>query len=212
MKRLTLVALLLFLTALVNSQTGTVSSFDLTPNDLELSRPAQPFQYFDKIGKQAGIMGYESGTFEAWVWPWKPLRNFELSFLLGTSTQPILAQDIVRTISVTPEATTLTYTYESFTVREHILVPRDEPGAVLLLDVYSTAPLTIVAGFLPVMQPMWPAGIGGQFSYWDDDAHAYVISEGQWRAIFLCGSPLAQQMAAPRHTCLPTTRCSSKLK
>ncbi|MEK9138546.1 MAG: GH116 family glycosyl hydrolase, partial [Bacteroidota bacterium] len=99
--------------------------------------------------------------------------------------------------SVTPEATTLTYTYESFTVREHILVPRDEPGAVLLLDVYSTAPLTIVAGFLPVMQPMWPAGIGGQFSYWDDDAHAYVISEGQWRAIFLCGSPLAQQMAAP---------------
>jgi glycogen debranching enzyme len=179
------------------SQSGFVPSFPLHPNDLELTRLAQPLQYFDKIGRRAGIMAYESGTFEAWVWPWKPLRNFELSFLLGTSTQPILAKDIVRTISVTPEATVLTYTYESFTVKEIIVVPRNEPGAILLLDVYSTTPLTIVAGFLPVMQPMWPAGVGGQFSYWDDDAHAYVISEGQWRAMFLCGSPLAQQMAAP---------------
>lgn len=188
---------LLCATSMALSQSPFVPRFTIRPNDLELTRPAQPFQYVDKIGKHAGIMGYESGTFEMWVWPWKPLRNFELSFLLGTSTQPILAKDIVRTISVTPEATVLTYTYESFTVKEIILVPRDEPGIILLLDVHSTTPLTIVAGFLPVMQPMWPAGIGGQFSYWDDDAHAYVISEGQWRAIFLCGSPLAHQMAAP---------------
>ena len=192
-----LVAMLSLKTFSYSQSDGLVPSFPLHANDLELTRPAQPLQYFDKIGKRAGIMGYESGSFEAWVWPWKPLRNFELSFLLGTSTQPILAKDIVRTISVTPEATALTYTYESFTVREIIVVPRDEPGVVLLLDVHSTTPLTIVAGFLPVMQPMWPAGIGGQFSYWDDDSHAYVISEGQWRAIFLCGSPLAQQMAAP---------------
>ncbi|HCV44258.1 MAG TPA: hypothetical protein DGH68_12290, partial [Bacteroidetes bacterium] len=187
----------LFLLLSTPGYSQTVPSFPLHPNDLELTRLAQPFQYFDKIGKRAGIMGYEGGTFEAWVWPWKPLRNFELSFLLGTSTQPILAKDIVRTISVTPEATVLTYTYESFTVKEIIVVPRDEPGVILLLDVYSTTLLTIVAGFLPVMQPMWPAGIGGQYSYWDDDVHAYIISEGQWRALFLCGSPLAQQMAAP---------------
>ena len=179
------------------SQELPILSFPLHPNDLELTRSAQPFQYFDKIGKKAGLMGLESGSFEMWVWPWKVLRNFELSFLLGTSTQPILAKDIVRTISVTPEATTLTYTYESFTVRERIIVPRNEPGAILLLEVYSTTPLTIVAGFLPVMQPMWPAGIGGQFSYWDDAAGAYVISEGQWRAVFLCGATGAKQMAAP---------------
>lgn len=195
MKLFSLATVYLFLAAPGFSQ--PILSFQLIPNDLELTRLAQPLQYFDKIGTRAGIIGCESGTFEMWVWPWKPLRNFELSFLLGTSTQPILAKDIVKTISVTPEANVLTYTYESFTVKEIILVPRDEPGALLLLDVYSTTPLTIVASFLPVMQPMWPAGIGGQFSYWDDDAHAYVISEGQWRAMFLCGSPLAQQMAAP---------------
>jgi glycogen debranching enzyme len=174
-----------------------ISAFELRPNDLELTRPAQPDQYFDKIGRRAGLMGYESGSFELWVWPWKPLRNFELQCLVGTSTQPILAKDIVRTISATPEATTLTYTNEAFTVNEHILIPRDEPGAILLLEVHTTTPLAIIPGFIPVMQPMWPAGIGGQFSYWDDDANAYVISEGQWRAIFLCGSPAGKQMAAP---------------
>lgn len=174
-----------------------IPAFDLNPNDLELSRLAQQTQYFDKIGRRAGLMGYESGQFEMWVWPWKPLRGFELQFLLGTSTQPILARDIVRTISVTPEVTTLTYTYEAFTVREHIIVPRDEPGAILLLDVHTTQPLSIIPGFLPVMQPMWPAGIGGQFSYWENDVDGYVISEGQWRAIFICGSPGARQMAAP---------------
>ncbi|MBA4313336.1 MAG: hypothetical protein C0417_11985 [Chlorobiaceae bacterium] len=179
------------------SNESLISAFKIEPNDLELSRLAQPTQYFDKIGPRAGLMGYESGTFEMWVWPWKPLRNFELQFILGTSTQPILAKDIVRSISVTPEVTTLTYTYESFTVKEHIFIPRDEPGAIILLDVHTTTPLSIIPGFIPVMQPMWPAGIGGQFSYWDDDVNGYIISEGQWRAIVICGSPAGQQMAAP---------------
>ncbi len=174
-----------------------IPAFPLEPNGLELSRSAEPGQYFDKIGPRAGLMGYESGEFEMWVWPWKVLRRFDLQFLLGTSTQPILARDVVRSVSVTPEVTTLTYTYESFTVREHFIVPRDEPGAIILLDVHTTQPMSIIPGFIPVMQPMWPAGIGGQFSYWDDDAHGYVISEGQWRAIFLCGSPAGKQMAAP---------------
>jgi len=175
----------------------TIPAFALDKNDIEINRLAQPSQYFDKIGTQAGLMGLENGSFEMWIWPWKPLRNFELSFLLGSSTQPILAADIVRNVSVTPEATVFTYTYESFSVREIIVVPRDKSGAVLLLDVHTTTPLTIVAGFLPVMQPMWPAGIGGQFSYWNDDPNGYVISEGRWRAVFICGSPGAEQMAAP---------------
>ncbi len=162
-----------------------------------LTRLAQPGQYFDRIGTRAAVMGYESGSFEAWIWPWKPLRAFELSFLLGTSTIPVTGRDIVRTISTTPSATVLTYTHEAFTVRETIVVPREEPGVLVLLAVRTTTPLTIVAGFVPVMQPMWPAGIGGQFSYWDDEAHGYVISEGRWRAVFLCGSPAAKQMAAP---------------
>ncbi|HLF14390.1 MAG TPA: GH116 family glycosyl hydrolase [Bacteroidota bacterium] len=184
-------------TGVKKTAAATIQAFPIDKNDIEITRLAQPTQYFDRIGLQAGLMGSENGSFEMWVWPWKPLRNFELSFLLGSSTQPILAADILRTVSITPEAAVFTYTHESFSVREIIFVPRDKPGAVILMDVHTTSPLTIVAGFIPVMQPMWPAGIGGQFSYWNDDPNGYVISEAKWRGVFLCGSPAAKQMAAP---------------
>jgi glycogen debranching enzyme len=180
-----------------NSQTGLINKFELKQNDLLITRPAQPNQYMDKIGQKAALLGYENGSFEMWIWPWKVLRNFEIQFFVGTTTQPILAKDILRDISVTPEATTLTYVYESFTVREIIFIPHYDPGAIILLDVNTTSPLTIVPGFMPVMQPQWPAGIGGQYSYWDEDMKAYIISESQQRGLFLCGSPAAQQMAAP---------------
>lgn len=176
---------------------ATIAAFDLDTGPPRLSRPAQPHQYFDRIGRRAALMGFEDGTFEAWVWPWKVLRQFHLQFLLGASTQPIPARDIVRRITVTPVATEITYAYESFTVRAVYLVPENESGALVLLEARTTAPLTIVAGFLPVLQPMWPAGIGGQYSHWDSEAKAFVISEGQRRARFLCGSPAAGGMTAP---------------
>ena len=181
----------------LTAQTGLINKFEIKQNNLTITCPAQPNQYMDKIGQKAALLGYENGSFEMWIWPWKVLRNFEIQFFVGTTTQPILAKDILRDISVTPEATTLTFVYESFTVKEIIFIPHDKPGAIILLDVNTTTPLTIVPGFMPVMQPQWPAGIGGQYSYWDDGMNAYIISESQQRGLFLCGSPIAQQMAAP---------------
>jgi glycogen debranching enzyme len=151
----------------------------------------------DKIGSKSALMGFENGSFEMWIWPWKVLRNFDLQFFIGTTTLPIQSKDIVREISVTPEATIITFVYETFTVKEIIFIPHNKPGAIILLDVYTTAPLTIVPGFIPVMQPQWPAGIGGQYSYWDNNLKAYIISEAQRRGIFICGSPMAEQMTAP---------------
>lgn len=189
----------LFVTALLLccALTAQVKKFELIKNDIEITRTAHPLQYFDKIGTKSAVLGFESGQFELWIWPWKPLRNFELLFFTGNSTQPIAGKDIVRTISAAPEATTITYTYESFTVKEIFIVPVDEPGVIILLDVYTVEPLNIVPSFMPVMQPQWPAGVGGQYSYWNEDDKAFVISESQRRGIFLCGSPAGKEMSAP---------------
>ncbi len=193
-----IISLFLFLNLFAqNNQNGLIPKFELKKNEIEVTRLAQPNQYFDKIGRKAALMGFEDGTFEMWVWPWKPLRNFQLLFFIGSSTTPIQQKDIVKTISVTPEATTLTFSYESFTVKEIIIVPVEKKGTIILLDVNTTIPLKIVPGFLPVMQPEWPAGIGGQYSYWDDNVKGYIISEGRQRALFICGSPLGQQMTSP---------------
>ena len=192
----------IILVLLLVLQTGAqqnllTKKFAIPENDLTLTHSAQPHQYMDKIGTKSALMGFENGTFEMWIWPWKVLRGFDLQFFVNTTTQPILSKDIVREISVTPEATTITFVYESFTVKEIIFIPNDKPAAVIMLDVYTTTPLTIVPGFMPVMQPQWPAGIGGQSSYWDDGMKGYIITEAQRRGLFVCGSPVAEQMAAP---------------
>jgi len=186
--------------SLSNAQDGLIPAFPIERDDLTLGRPAQLYTYFDKVGRKFAILGLESGAFEAWAYPLKLVRNFEFSFLLKNSTRPIPAKDIIRFVEVTPAATTLTYTYQSFTVKATYVTAIEDPGAVILLDIDSTEPLTIVAGFLPVLQPMWPAGIGGQYAYWDDKLKAYLISEPTRKNHGFVGSPAAQGISyTPAH-------------
>jgi glycogen debranching enzyme len=193
-------AFLLLFPVLSRAQEGLIPAFPIERDDLTLGRTAQPNTYFDKTGRRFAVLGLESGTFEAWAYPLKLIRNFEFSFLLGNSSRPIPAKEIVRSIEVTPAATTLTYSYQSFTVKATVVTAIEDPGAVILLGVDSTEPLTIVAGFLPVLQPMWPAGIGGQFAYWDDGLKAYLISEPTRKNHGFVGSPAAQGISyTPAH-------------
>ena len=195
-----MVLIVLTMPALLFAQSGMIPAFKLEPNDIALTRLAQPGTYFDKVGRKFAVLGYESGSFEAWAYPLKLFRNCELSFFIASSTEPIKGRDIVRYITATPEATTLTYTYQSFTVKAIYVTPIHEPGAFVFLDVRSTEPLTIVCSFLPVLQPMWPAGIGGQSAYWVNDIKAYQISEPTRKNTAYIGSPCARGISyTPAH-------------
>jgi glycogen debranching enzyme len=199
------IALFLFLFLLIslnllNGQDGTISSFELESHELTLSRLAKPGTPFIKAGRKFAILGNESGSFEAWAYPLKLIRNFQISFLIGSSTTPIQAKDIVHSISVQPGFTTLTFTYQSFTVKAVYFAPVDEPGAVILLSIDSIQPLTVICGFLPVLQPMWPAGLGGQRSSWSSEHKAYIISEPTRKNHGIIGSPAASGLSyTPAH-------------
>ncbi len=184
----------------LNAQEGAIPSFPLESNPLTLKRLARPGTPFDKAGRKFVILADESGSFEAWAYPLKLIRNFTFSFYEGSSTRPIRGEDIVRYITVSPEATTLTYTYQSFTVDATFITPVDEPGAIILLRIDSAHPLTIVCGFLPALQPMWPAGLGGQFAYWNDKQKAYIISESTGQNHAIIGSPAGEGLSyTPAH-------------
>jgi len=179
---------------------GTVPGFAIGSGDLTLRRRAQAQTPFDKAGRKFALIGFEGGGIEAWAYPLKLFRDLRFSFLLGTSTVPVEGRDIVRFVSVDPAVTTLTFTYQSFTVKAHFVAPVDEPGAVVLLAVDSTEPLTIICSFIPVLQPMWPAGLGGQYAYWDDDLKAYLISEPTRKNHGYLGSPAARGISyTPAH-------------
>ncbi len=146
------------------AEASTVAAFPLQDNDLRLERLAQPGSPFDKVGRRFAVLGREDGSFEAWAWPLKLLRNFEFSFLLPGSSRPLPGRDIARRIAVSPEATVIEWVFQSFTARAIFITPVDEAGALVLLDVDSDSPLTVICGFVPVLQPMWPAGLGGQYA------------------------------------------------
>jgi glycogen debranching enzyme len=179
---------------------GLIPAFRFAPSDIALARPAQPGTYFDKAGRKFAMLGYESGSFEAWAWPLKLFRDFEFSFFIGSSSVPIEGKNIARSISVSPAVTTITFAFQSFTVRAHYVATVHDQGAFILLDVDSDEPLTIVAGFVPVLQPMWPAGLGGQYASWDDELKAYVISEPTRKNHGFIGSPAGRGISyAPAH-------------
>lgn len=179
---------------------GSVPAFPIERTEIGLQQSAQPGTYFDKAGRRFAMLGEESGSFEAWAWPLKLFRDFRLSFFIGESTTPIRAEDIVQTVRAEPAATSLTYVFQSFTVRAHFVAHPEEPGGVVLLDVDSTVPLRIVAGFIPAMEPMWPAGLGGQYAFWDGGLKAYLVSESSRRNHGYVGSPSAAGLSyTPAH-------------
>ena len=105
--------------------------------------------------------------------------------------EPIKGSDVARTIEVRPELTTITYSHATFTVKEHILAPLDEPGLLVLLEVDTFRPLQIIVSFKTVFQYAWPGAFGGQYAGWDDSLKAFVLSESLRQRNALIGSPWA---------------------
>jgi|HubBroStandDraft_6_1064221.scaffolds.fasta_scaffold07136_3 glycogen debranching enzyme len=158
-----------------------------TKKTLELTRPVRTWEFLCSVGQRAGIFGNEAGRVEAWVYPLKLSRDFSLVF--HTPGRDWNAADLVRTVIVRPESTTLTYVGDTFRVEETFLVPVGEPGAVIKFDIETEQPLEIEASFVRDFQLEWPAALGATFSSWDPPLHAFAFGEEQKRYAALVGSP-----------------------
>ncbi len=173
------------------SESGLIPRFSRAANPIALTGPARPSRYMEASGQRAAFLGKEDGSFEAWVYPLKVLHDFNLSFGVAAYADPIPGASLASTVDIRPESSTVRYAHASFTVDATWLVPIDMPGGVVLLDVDTSEPITVVVKFRPDLKPMWPAALGGQYSYWDDQVKAYVIGEGSSKNAALIGCPLA---------------------
>lgn len=155
----------------------------------ELSRPARPWEFLDAVGKRSGLLGNESGRFEAWVYPIKIFRDFDIAFVLGDRKIP--ASSLVRGLVMRPEGPTLTFASDSFTVSESWLAPPDENGAIVRLEIDTWEPLQVEAAFTRDFQLMWPAGLGGAYMSWNKGMHAFELGEESRKFAAVVGSPAA---------------------
>jgi hypothetical protein len=156
---------------------------------LSLSRPVRPWEFLSAVGTRAGMFGNEAGTFEAWVYPLKILRDLHLVFHVEGRALP--AESLARTVSVLPEACSILYAGDTFQVREVFFVPVHEPGAVILIEVETAHPLEVEAVFQRDFQLEWPAALGGAYLNWDPNLHAFALGEDQKKVAARVGSPTA---------------------
>jgi hypothetical protein len=137
-------------------------------------------------------LGTEDGDAELWVHPLELADRFGLAFRIPDYDEPVPGESVARSVEIRPELMTITYSHATFTVREHILAPHDEPGLLVLLDVESIRPLEIQVQFRTLLQYAWPGALGGQYAFWDQDQRAFILSESLRRHNAVIGSPWAE--------------------
>ena len=184
----------------LDTTTATIPFFDLGRSPLELRGQSRPGMYLAAVGRKAIAMGMEDGRLELWSWPIKWLHDLELSFRVPKYTEPISGRSVARAVIERPEGVTIEYAYEQFTVREHVFVPLDLPAVVILLEVDALRPLDIIATFAPDIHYAWPAALGGQYLVWEQNARAFLFSEGKRSINAFFGSPAVTQASdVPAH-------------
>ena len=144
---------------------------------LTLTRAARSWQFLDAVGPHAGLLGREDGSFEAWIYPLKLFRDFQLRFRVGDAVLP--GDAIPRTITVRPESSSVKYIYDSFTACATWFVPVDERGAVVEIEVNAAEPVGVEASFTPDVTWMWPAALGDGYSSWDGQRGVFVFSNNR---------------------------------
>ena len=137
-------------------------------------RPARNWQFLDAVGPHAGLLGREDGSFEAWIYPLKLFRDFQLKFRVGDIV--LSGEAIPRTITVRPESSSVKYIYDSFTACATWFVPIDQRAAIVEIEVNSAGPVSVEASFVPDVAWMWPAAVGDAYSQWDAKLKAFRFS------------------------------------
>jgi glycogen debranching enzyme len=148
-----------------------------------------PLRFIAAHGRRALISGYASEGLEIWAYPFQILDNYRISFRPQGTTTSLDAANLLRRVTYTPNTITRIYLGPDFSVRETLFVPLDEPAAIVTFAVQSDHPVDIEVHAIPILNLMWPAGIGGQSSSWNPDLSAFVLSEPASNFGAVIGSP-----------------------
>ncbi|MGH9587720.1 MAG: amylo-alpha-1,6-glucosidase [Acidobacteriaceae bacterium] len=140
----------------------TLPAFPLQhqPETLSITRRAIPSHPFSVVGPRGAVLGQQNGSYEVWLFPWKILNRVRLQVKMENYDVPINVNAHAASITVWPDATTITFSHANFTIRETIFVPKHVPdgaGALIFYQIQAVRPMTLTVSLNPVMQRMWPA-------------------------------------------------------
>ena len=158
----------------------------------------QPNRYISAHGIRGFAGGYSEDGLEFWSFPLQLVNGYHLSFVLPKAP-PVLAVSILTSIEVDPVGVTRIYSAPDFRVQERITTHAEEPGVLVRFSVEGRSDLHINVHFQPSLNLMWPAGIGGQETSWDQDARGFLLSEPSQQFKALISSPEATEHTEPNN-------------
>ena len=171
------------------AQDALIPRFVLPTTGVSLQRTLTTGAFFDVVGRRSAALGYEGRAMEVWVYPLKVVDRLQFSFALEGYPLPVPAAELRSSIDVRPEATIITLSHAAFTVRQIMFAPIDAAAVVILLDIDTTLPMTIIGSFRPALRAMWPAGAATANASWDAAAHIYDLSEDSGPFAGIVGVP-----------------------
>lgn len=176
-----IIAALVVADAWPRAQSVASARFPRPTAGVSLTRGLTSGAFFDVVGRRSAAFGYEGRPLEIWVYPLKVISDLQFHVRLEGYPIPIPSSELPGTIDVRPEATILTWSHAAFTVKEILFAPIDEPAVVVLLDIDTVLPMTVIGSFRPALRPMWPAPASTANAGWDAVTHAYELSEDSGR-------------------------------
>lgn len=148
-----------------------------------------PRRFVAVHGRRSVIMGYPESGLEVWGYPLQIVSNYQVGFRLAGAVTESDGRLLLRRIDYRPDSVTRVYVGPDYIVREKLFVPLDHATAVLSYEVDGPRPVDIVVHFLPVLNLMWPAAVGGQNTHWNAAVPGYVIAEPLHGFTAVVGSP-----------------------
>jgi glycogen debranching enzyme len=104
--------------------------------------------------------GWQDGSFEAWIFPWKIFSDLRLTVEMKDYPVPIEVNEHAAVIEVRPDHTIITFAHSNFTIREVLFAPEhatDGVGVIAFFQIEAVRPMTVTVQFTPEMKRMWPA-------------------------------------------------------
>jgi glycogen debranching enzyme len=147
-------------------------------SDLTLSTAStEPVRFMAVHGRRAAILGYSKDGLEIWAWPFQILTGYRIGIRPRNSASEFDGNLLLRRIDYRPDSVTRIYIGPDFVVSERLFVPLDQPSAIITYKVEGRGQVDILLHFIPVLDLMWPASIGGQSTAWNETLSGYVISD-----------------------------------
>lgn len=200
MKKLLFILLISCLLFPAGAQAQKLMQFETRDNPVTLERPVQAWNNFTVVGRKSFLVGKENGVSEIWVVPFKLLHDLDIKVRINQQPFELSLASLARHIWVRPEATTIRFAHSAFMIDATYFAPIESGGIVIVLSIDTSEPLNLIVQFQTDLQPMWPAGLGGQYSYWDSGEKAFVITESRRRFAGMIGSPFGMEgTSTPAH-------------